>query len=100
MPRDHKTRVITMQRTGIIGRCVQTMDARPSLSGPAAVSGEEAAQPDGHLVSVRSSDVLFSAWTKTSSEAEALHEARPQWRISIDGKHVVFSREGRIADLV
>ena len=32
--------------------------------------------------------------------AEALHDAKPQWRIEIDGREAVFSREGKVVDLV
>jgi hypothetical protein len=44
----------------------------------------------------------LSAWAETPADAEALaealYEARPHWRISIDGRTVTFSREGRVAD--
>ena len=57
-----------------------------------------------HLVAVRSSDFRMKALTASARDAhalaEALYEARPAWRISIDGRDAVFSREGKIVDLV
>jgi hypothetical protein len=32
--------------------------------------------------------------------AEALHEARPSWRVTIDNHEIVFSREGKVVDFV
>jgi hypothetical protein len=59
---------------------------------------------DLHLVAVRSSEFRMSASTASPQEAwalaEALYEARPTWRISIDGRDAVFSRDGKVVDLV
>lgn len=57
----------------------------------------------GHRVSVATPSLHFSAWTSSLPEAsalaEALYDARPKWRIRIDGRLVVFSREGKVAQL-
>jgi hypothetical protein len=68
------------------------------------VFGSGAGKRDLHLVSVSSPGLRLRAWAETASNAEALAEAlykaRPRWRISIDGRSIVFSREGRVADFV
>jgi hypothetical protein len=56
------------------------------------------------LVTVSSPSLQLNAWAATLAEAEALaeafHDARPHWRIAIDGKAVVFSCDGKVVDLV
>jgi hypothetical protein len=50
------------------------------------------------------SGARLRVWSVTPAEAEAvaeaLHEAQPRWRVRIDGREPVFSREGKIVDLV
>jgi hypothetical protein len=50
------------------------------------------------------SGARLRVWTKTPGEAqavaEALHDANPAWRVRIDGRQPVFSRDGKIIDLV
>jgi hypothetical protein len=57
-----------------------------------------------HLVTVSSPDLHLNAWAASTPEAEALaealYEARPQWRIAIDGNEIVFSRDGKVVDLI
>jgi hypothetical protein len=49
------------------------------------------------------SGARIKVWTATPGEAkslaEALRDARPNWRVSIDGRVPVFSREGKLVDL-
>ena len=56
------------------------------------------------LLAFAPSGARIRIWTDTTAEvealAEALHDARPQWRLRIDGRTAVFSREGRVVDLV
>lgn len=47
----------------------------------------------GEEIIARSGTARQSRWL-----AEALHEARPRWRLAIDGSSLVFSREGRVVD--
>jgi hypothetical protein len=50
------------------------------------------------------SGARLRVWTNTPGEAkavaEAFHEANPAWRVRIDGRRPVFSRDGKIIDLV
>jgi len=56
------------------------------------------------LLALTPSDVTISAWTATVAEAErlaeALHDARPQWRVHINGQQAGFSREGKVTALM
>jgi hypothetical protein len=56
------------------------------------------------LLATAPSGARISVWTVTPVEAkalaEALHDAEPRWRVRIDGREPVFSREGRVIDLV
>jgi hypothetical protein len=55
------------------------------------------------LCALAPSGARINVWTTTPGEArslaEALHDARPSWRVSIDGQVPVFSREGKLVDL-
>jgi hypothetical protein len=50
------------------------------------------------------SGARITVWTSTPAEAkavaEALHNAEPAWRVHIDGREPVFSRDGRVVDFV
>ena len=56
------------------------------------------------LVATAPSGARIRVWTVTPVEAEAvaeaLHDAQPRWRVRIDGRDAVFSREGKVVDLV
>jgi hypothetical protein len=50
------------------------------------------------------SGTRIRVWTNTPAEAkavaEALHDAEPAWRVRIDGREPVFSRDGKVIDLI
>jgi hypothetical protein len=56
------------------------------------------------LLATAPSGTRITVWTVTPVEAqavaEALHDAQPRWRMRIDGRDAVFSREGKVVDLV
>ncbi|MDB5409793.1 MAG: hypothetical protein JWL84_4705 [Rhodospirillales bacterium] len=56
-----------------------------------------------YLLAMMASGTRIRIWTGSIAEAEliaeAFHEARPNWALSIDGLKAVFSREGKIVDL-
>jgi hypothetical protein len=57
-----------------------------------------------HLVAQAPSGTRINVSAPTVADlellAEALHDARPTWQLCIDDRQVVFSREGKIVDLV
>jgi hypothetical protein len=57
---------------------------------------------EASLLTICTGDEEITARASTPGQsrslAEALHEARPRWRLSIGGSPLVFSREGRIVD--
>jgi hypothetical protein len=98
---------ITMQSAG--HQHVANRGYQPRMTGRKDVSHDRLLAPgagvskhDLHLVSVSSPELRLNVWAETASNAEALaealYEARPRWRISIDGRSIVFSREGKVAD--
>jgi hypothetical protein len=56
------------------------------------------------LLALAPSGARINVWTDTAAEAEviaeAFHEARPNWGLSIDGLSAVFSREGKVVHLI
>jgi hypothetical protein len=56
------------------------------------------------LLALAPSGARINVWTATAAEAaalaEAIHEARPRWRVQIANQETVFSREGKVVDLV
>jgi hypothetical protein len=57
-----------------------------------------------HVIKITSPGISITArmdrLADVAALAEALHEARPTWQMSIDGKQPVFSREGAVVDLI
>jgi hypothetical protein len=56
------------------------------------------------LLALAPSGARFNVWTVTAADAEviaeAVHEARPSWGLTIDGLSAVFSREGKVVHLI
>jgi hypothetical protein len=56
------------------------------------------------LLALTPSGSRITVWTVSRAEAtevaQAFHEARPGWRVHIDGQQAVFSREGTVVDFV
>jgi hypothetical protein len=71
-----------------------------NMEEPSLPSSEQ----NHHMVAVRSSEFQLNASTGSVQDAralaEALHDARPSWRISIDDRDAIFSRDGRIVDFI
>jgi hypothetical protein len=59
---------------------------------------------DTAVLALAPSGARTTVWTVTRAQAaivaEAIHNAQPRWRIQIDGREAVFSREGKVVDLV
>lgn len=56
------------------------------------------------LLALAPSGARINFWSMTAADAEviaeAIHEARPTWGLSIDGLSAVFSREGKVVHLI